>query len=237
MNIEKTLKDLASDRYINCYNLDEYKALPLEQRSRKVWWWFSPWFQLPRGVEMDLEAKFTNWDKCHAWLREQGYLQWLIRFGVPELWGAGKGYWYYPIYHKVNPIYWHLRGYIKDQHPYVRAAVPRRWTAADYLMEELLFAIVREYVELSGADLNEQMTLSEWRTEEDVTFAKECMEVYAWAKTGRATMEKQIEESYPELGDKTEGRYDELHKLEAQLKTTNDKWLAWIVAHREWLYT
>ena len=91
-NLMKSLEDTKNLHGV--YSFDDYHKLSESKRTRKVWWWFKPWYILPASLKMntfDIDSigkhkhkGIDDWSLCFNYLRKKYPIQYFLREGFKD---------------------------------------------------------------------------------------------------------------------------------------------------------
>jgi len=230
-NPRKYLKDVHTFR--------EYENMHRCDRETYVPYWITPWYKLPRGLKMTMEEfndkENSEWGKLDRFLRKNYPLQFFLREGYREM----------LLYRAILSFKWDLEGFYDDikywlfpRRPLLKNAVPNQWMDLDGIYTQVLYAGILEFVE-NEKGLERVLWEDDIPNTKNVAAKKMIEEIYEWAKTGRAELQKEISQSYPPMGCKLPYKeaYGKLDKLEKKLEAQDTRYLTWIVTNRELLWT
>lgn len=140
--------------------------------------------------------------------------------------------------HKVYDKWVELREWINPRNSWATNVIPNRWSDKTYLIPEFLFAAIIHFIEGEKA-----LETTVWAIKKEI----EVMEVYDWAKTGRAAFREKIEKAYPASIQYTtiagldkrgyKELYGKVERLEAEMEKIETKHLVWIVKNRANLWS
>jgi len=147
-----------------------------------------------------------------------------------------------------NEKWYNIKCWFNPKTKWIRKAVDNGWHDLDYCYTQLMFAGIINYVE--GEKCFETIM---WVTPQEKKHKKKIEEIYKWAKTGRAELQKKIKAAYPPLetpislpmryasaedNKKTyEELYGEVNRLEKLLYDTDTAYMIWLVKNRNTLWT
>lgn len=102
------------------------------------------------------------------------------------------------------------------------------------MIPDVLYRILIDFVE--GEECFETTV---WDSDaKSVAAKKKIIEIYAWAKHGRAAKEAELNLSYPENSD---GEYDvvyaEVNRIEKEIENKDTEYLRWVTDNRGLLWT
>lgn len=201
---------------------DEYIKTPRSQRVRYGFWYSSAYIvggSIILGSKKERE-KLSNFQKTHFpiqyWFREVAY--WKVRI----LW--------------TNVSDW-VRYTLNPRQRWLTKQIPKSWADKTWLIPELNFAMVVDFVE--GEDA---LNVTDWdaSSEGHSQFEKELKDCYDYIKTRRPNLQKQHENSYPDEETMTGNYavdYAEHNRLEILLNKEDTKYLVWIVTNRDYFWT
>jgi hypothetical protein len=202
-------------------NADEYINLPRSQRVRHGFWYEYAYItggMVILGSEKE-RTKLKNFQKKHFpiqyWLREVAY--WKIRIAL-----SNTRDW---ISYTLNP-----------RQKWLTKQIPKSWADKTWLIPELNFAMVVDFVEGEQA-----LDVTDWdaSSEGHSQFAKELKECYDYIKVRRPKLQSQFENSYPDEETMTgeyEIDYAEHNRLEVLINKEDTKYLVWIVTNRDYFW-
>lgn len=221
-----TLKDKINDLWddvgyniLHCKsgaeNLEEHIKLPYNKRHKLGFWYTEPSFDF---------KDFRNQDD---YFRNKYPIQFYIRNKI--LFKMTKGY-------VGNWIYENISCRISPRQKWMTKDVPNTWTDKVWLIPHINFKMVTHFVEDEKCF---DFTDYEASGEPHIKFATELKECYDYIKNVRPSLEKQAENSFPELGVEGtyEEKYSEVNRLEKEIEDNDTKWLTWIVSNRNFFWT
>ena len=134
---------------------------------------------------------------------------------------------------KTRNFFFPQQRWIKDHIEY------HHWSDKTELIPSFLFGCIIHFVEEEKA-----FEIIDWSDNEKSIAAKnEIAECYNWAKTGRAALEKEIEEAYDEVDlNRNPSRtysetYRRVEELEAKLAEDDEKYMNLIIKNFGYLWT
>ena len=140
--------------------------------------------------------------------------------------------------HKVYHKWVELCEWINPRNSWATNVIPNHWSDKTYLIPEILFAAIIHFIEGEKA-----LETTVWAIRKEI----EVMEVYDWAKTGRAAFLEKIEKAYPVSDPYTtmsgldkqayKKLYAKVDGLEAEMEKIETKHLVWIVKNRASLWS
>lgn len=220
------------------HRFDDWVALPLDIRERKVKWWVTGWYIEPLGLEWlsgSLVREESEWGKFYAYTKMAYPIQSFLRQEV-----AG---WY--SYQKRNYIA--IENWIKDhirnpRRKLIKATFTRQWQDLPSIVVNFHLNCIVEYV-----DHEKCFEVIEWNHDPVSTEkAKQIKEIYDYAKTGREALQKKLEIAYSEVtprrisnGDMQtyEAMYKHVNAIEAEIELYDTKCCEWVVNNRAILWT
>ena len=257
--IDKLLRDLDNPlKYVPVHSREKYWALPEDRRTKKVWFWPGPWYIQISGLPMDIDSILDGDKKSEFDLFDEELAKtYPIQFYLRECWRKHKPVrWLEIELYSFNRMFrdfyykWIKRTF-KPFNKEIRAQIPtREWKDLRDMIPDVLYAMIIHYVEKdNGAEMTEidyskpdeygEREFLEKRNQERSMI----LQIYGWAKSGRAYTRKKIEEALDEAhknrkkGLTYEEQYGEMEKLEKYLVEKDTKYLTWIVENREILWT
>lgn len=214
-----------------------------EQKIKKVKLIFSA-----TDIENSLKTGFQDQDTP----------KWKLRWWRLTWWLDDNVWYYVPYNYKIKDFwYTQISARLWPRQRWLTKQIPRVWNDKVNLIPDLMYAMIVHYVE--GEKCFETIC---W--DENLDNAAMIREIYDWAKTGKAAHEQKIQDAYPPISEtkfvskpiefnkkgkptfyslerkNNEKTYEELYKevdrLEAELQKIDDKYLTWIVTHRQILW-
>lgn len=197
-------------------NMEDYLKLPYFKRHKWGFWYLTPAF---------------NFETCRnndAYFKKQYPIQYFIRKKILSnlTYRSITQWWYTNVSSRINP-----------RQKWLMDGVPNTWSDKVWLIPHINFKMVVHFIE---AEKCFEYTDYENSGELHVKFASELKECYKYIKIDRPSLEKQVENAYPndELKNMTyEERYAEVNRLEKLIEENDTKWLTWIVINRNFLWT
>lgn len=205
--------------------LEKYLKLPLEQRERFAWWWpFGKWYISPYCMEWE------EWDGFKAYVKEHYPLQYWIRYNV--------SYHCYSLPRNLRELKYKIKHKFRTPRKEMRNLVfPAEYQDLQTHIVNFHIQCVIEYVEREKCF---EMLSWDWN-EEVKRSGAELREAYDYCKTGRAVLEKELQEAWDRVPFKDKRPYEETYKevneKEAQIKERDTKLCKWVVDNREILWT
>jgi len=203
-------------------NADEYINMPRSQRVRYGFWYDTAYIvgdSIILGPKKERE-KIENFQKANFpiqyWLREVAY--WKIRI----------------LYTNVSD--W-IRYTINPRQRWLTKQIPKSWADKTWLIPELNFAMVVNFVEGENA-----LNVTDWdaTSEAHSQFEKELKDCYDYIKVRRPELQRQYDNSYPNEETSTGDYavdYAEHNRLEVLINKEDTKYLVWIVTNRDYFWT
>lgn len=226
------------------YSAQTYFDLPIDQRTREVWYWPAPWYKLPSAL------RFEEWDKLYRKLKQEFPVQYYIRQGW---WDKD---WHYSICRFYQSIKDFCRKWIyrtfKPLNTEIRATIPtREWHDKVTIIRDVLFAIVVDFVEKEGGAQIIETPPDVSETERDAIISQNIrnqhiLNIYDWIKTERPKLEIKLSNAYPKFVNwdaftSSNKSYDELYgevnKIDKLIEETDANHLKWIVENRGYFWT
>jgi hemerythrin len=163
-----------------------------------------------------------------------GIRDWLLCFAPKPISYIGNLYdWIFPRYRetlldKVGLFFKPRQRWIKNHIEY------NHWCDKVELIPKFLFGCVIHYVDEEKCF--ERINFD--ATPEHKKFAKELKKCYEYAKNGRDELEKKTDEAYPEFSNtgSYEEMYGEVHRLEAEIRKLDKRYMTWIVANKDFMW-
>lgn len=158
----------------------------------------------------------------------------------------------------MNKYFWNqkwseVKAYFNPRQKWLTKVIPNTWADKTWLVPNLLFAILIDFVEeekgLSQLDINwdeERAFVSDEYIKEVMTSYGELKEAYEYLKNEREALKEAHANSYPEIVMTDKGMttkepfeiaYAENNRIEAELKEKDMKTMMTIVKHYEILWT
>ena len=237
--LEKILRDSENPRkYVRVNSFDDYLNLPLNKRYK---WGF--WYLLPDSLPTRMfngGNKIGTWEDFNEYMQIWHPLQFFIRHTFPRL--------FRPIKWKLKDYKWKIYYIFKPQHRELTRAIGRDWRDLTDIIPDILFACVKSYVEgeLNGKiphhDLEETKGFERSNLRAWNKFYRKLEDCYFYIEVEKPRLEKLLSESYKKVA--TDDRnlsyketYKESIKIEKELRFNDNKWLYWIVANRDMLWS
>ena len=204
------------------HTLSEYFALDVSRRERKVWYWPTKWYIEPYALQME------EWDKFHAHIQKEYPIQYFIRDVLLLKFITLK--------RKLRE----LKSWIKYRvnHPrkqIIKSVFIPEYQDLDSIIVKFCLACIVEYVEKEKCF--EHIV---WDSDDNrATDANTIKEIYTYAKCTRPLLLQEIQMLWKSLPDKVSDmkEYDPINLKEQEVKDLDTKWCAWVVTHRDRLWT
>jgi hypothetical protein len=155
--------------------------------------------------------------------------KWPVQYYFRETLGLSvfriKDWWYNKVSARLRP-----------RQKWLTDAVPKTWSDKTWLIPEINFLMVVDFVDGEKCFENTEYSGSEV-TEK---FAKELKECYNYIKKERPSLQKDLENSYPDEDTSTgnyKKDYAEVNRIEKLLDQKDTKYLTWIVVNRDRMWT
>lgn len=145
--------------------------------------------------------------------------------------------------YKIQDKWYAVQCWFNPRNRWATDVIPNKWADKTNLIPTLLFAAVIDFV-----DGEKALETIVWAKKDE----KQILEVYHWAKTGRAEFQAKIDAAYPKsdflFPHHREGGvdggaksyvelYGEVNRLEVEFEKIDTKHLTWIVKNRQLLWT
>ena len=239
--LEKLIKNLANPcKYVQISSLDEYFKLPVSQRTK----WFNLYYlepsALPSKMFQNDDDKSGTWEDFHKWAKAHYPIQFYFRETFPT--------YFYPVKWKWNDFRWKIYYIFRPQHPNLHKLIGRGYVDSTYLIPNLLFQIVIDFVEieregkieLQKVEENEELErplIENWNK-----FYGELQNCYDYVKFKRAKLNEQLDAALSIAAkDRSNKDYDikyaDMIRIENEIKENDDKWLNFITDNRESFWT
>jgi hypothetical protein len=177
------------------------------------------------------KIKSTGCSCCHSIEKDESLATALCEWWKYEAWPRVP----FKIREAIDSIYF----WLFPQNKWATRCIPNRWADKDWLIEKLIFAAIIDYVEVEkGID---RVVFSSEHEEK-------IMEAYHWAKTGRASMKEQIDQTWPNITSEnllansllTKEEYQkcfaQVHELKRQYAMIEEAHLRWLFENRKLLF-
>jgi hypothetical protein len=237
--LDKILDDYKSSKYIDVKSILDYKALPVEKRSGRVWYWPAPWYKLPRSLPVenfqDLVGPRGSWGELDRFLADEFPIQYFLRDGYRN----NKLYWFFRrIGWKTRDVKYWIKYFLFPCRPELLKAIPKnQYFDLPEVMREFLFACVISLVEgeyegkiphhsLKNVHKMEKPMLIKWNE-----FYDELKKCYKYITIERKELVKNLDLELTACSKlKSDKKYLKYWKMEKQLDQLDKKWLKWVVA-------
>lgn len=207
--------------YLYVPSADAYMALPWSKRSVWLFWYKNP---LITGGTHILGGKKDR-EALDNFIQGNHPLQYYIR---------KKGF---HLKCKLIELKDWIRYTINPRQKWLTKKIPKHWSDKTYLIPELNFAMVVDFIEGEKAlDVTDWVASSEGADQ----FSKELVDCYEYIKRRRPKIQEDLDNSYPDEDTMTGDYftdYAELNKLEILLNKEDTKYLTWIVVNRDYFWT
>ena len=169
-----------------------------------------------------------------------GVREWLTYFAPKPISYIGNLYnWMFPKYRET--FLDRMSFFFKPRQRWIKKHIEyNRWCDKVELIPNFLFGCVIHYVEKEQCF--ERINWDD--SPEHKKFANGLKKCYEYAKNGRADLEKQVDEAYPEFSNLKEEpdlrsyqeKYAEVHRLEAEISKLDKRYMTWIVANKDFMW-
>ena len=205
-------------------NLQEYLALPLEQRERRVYWWPFKWYIEPFSLEVG------GWEWYDAYIETHYPVQFFLRDTLY--------FFFYRWRRRYRDLKWKIKHRIKNPRKEMRDKVfPPEYRDLQEHIVEFHVQCVIEFVEREKCFEN---TDYDWCPEYQ-RFAAELREAYDYCKNGRTLLKNKLEEAWNRFDHQSDATfevvYKEVNEQEAWNKECDTKLCKWVIENRESLWT
>jgi len=200
----------------------QFLALPASLREHRVWYWPTKWYNEPYALEMG------EWDKLRAYTQKEYPIQSFIRNDLDI--------YFIRLKHKLRELQSWLK--YRINHPrkqIIKNVFIPEYQDLDSIIVKFCLECIVEYVE--NEKCFEHIV---WDSDEDrATDAHMIKEIYTYAKCTRPLLLQEIQMLWKSLPDKVSDmkEYDPINLKEQELKDLDTKWCAWVVTHRDRLWT
>jgi hypothetical protein len=220
-------------------NLAKYKSMPLAERSRRVWFWATPWYKLPMALPFKRNEP-SQWDECDKFLKEQFPIQYVVRNLREYTPFKQFARWKYKFDMELG---YKIKCFFRPRNSDLRKCIPRTWKSEDEIIQDVLETIfLRFYLphkceDWKNFEISDNKELND-ANKKWAELAVEADNIYAWINEGRAAHQKLIDIAWEAVSlDEVEGetylsKYGEVDKLEKIFDERNMEILNWIVKNR-----
>ena len=200
----------------------QFLALPASLREHRVWYWPTKWYEEPYALEMG------EWDKFRAYIQKEYPVQSFIRNDVDIH------------FMRLNRKLRELKSWIKYRinHPrkqIIKSVFIPEYQDLDSIIVKFCLECIVEYVEKEKCF--EHIV---WDSDDNrATDANTIKEIYTYAKCTRPLLLQEIQMLWKSLPDKVSDmkEYDPINLKEKEVEDLDTKWCAWVVTHRDRLWT
>ena len=200
----------------------QFLALPASLREHRVWYWPTKWYDEPYALEMG------EWDIFRAYTQKEYPVQSFIRNDLDIH------------FLKLKRKLRELKSWIKYRinHPrkqIIKSVFIPEYQDLDSIIVKFCLACIVEYVEKEKCF--EHIV---WDSDEDRAIdAHMIKEIYTYAKCTRPLLLQEIQMLWKSLPDKVSDmkEYELINLKEKELEDLDTKWCAWVVTHRDRLWT
>ena len=211
-----------SPRTENMFTVAHFLALPASLREHRVWYWPTKWYEEPYALEMG------EWDKFRAYTQKEYPVQSFIRNDVDIH------------FMRLNRKLRELKSWIKYRinHPrkqIIKSVFIPEYQDLDSIIVKFCLECIVEYVEKEKCF--EHIV---WDSDDNrATDANTIKEIYTYAKCTRPLLLQEIQMLWKSLPDKVSDmkEYDPINLKEKEVEDLDTKWCAWVVTHRDRLWT
>lgn len=222
---KKLLKSIREvERLPNVHTADDYKKLPIELRSKKVWWWLTPWFIMPGAMRMDLSELKDGlgkkqhegngeFAKCYAFLKKEFPLQYFLREGIQD---SKIAWWLRMKKMKIEELwYTHVDCFFKPRQKWLTDVIGKTYRDKPELIRDVMYAFIINLVEEEKFIEHWEWGMKpypEWDEEHKKHYMEEqakrlqlkidIEEIYDWAKYGRDQRDKDSMEALAGADDR-----------------------------------
>lgn len=200
----------------------QFLALPASLREHRVWYWPTKWYDEPYALEMG------EWDIFRAYTQKEYPVQSFIRNDLDIH------------FLKLKRKLRELKSWIKYRinHPrkqIIKSVFIPEYQDLDSIIVKFCLACIVEYVEKEKCF--EHIV---WDSDEDRAIdAHMIKEIYTYAKCTRPLLLQEIQMLWKSLPDKVSDmkEYELINLKEKEVEDLDTKWCAWVVTHRDRLWT
>ena len=200
----------------------QFLALPASLREHRVWYWPTKWYDEPYALEMG------EWDIFRAYTQKEYPVQSFIRNDLDIH------------FLKLKRKLRELKSWIKYRinHPrkqIIKSVFIPEYQDLDSIIVKFCLACIVEYVEKEKCF--EHIV---WDSDEDRAIdAHMIKEIYTYAKCTRPLLLQEIQMLWKSLPDKISDmkEYELINLKEKEVEDLDTKWCAWVVTHRDRLWT
>ena len=213
------------------HTLEGYLALPLNQKERRVWFWPFKWYIEPYALERgkDTFGFLSGWYKFEAYTKKKYPVQSFIRNKIHIGFLVLQRRW-------LDVKCWVKNRIRNPRKEMIKNVFPPDYRDLDSLIVSFCLECVVEYVDRERCFDN-----IVWDgDEEHIQRARMIKEIYAYAKTGRKALLKEVEDTWTDFEyDKAKGitQYDSIYIKEQELTDIDTKYCTWVVSNRDGLWT
>ena len=218
------------------HTFDQYVALPLAERHRRVCYWLTPWYKLPYSMLWTFPQS-SEFDKLDAFLKQNYPVQFRVRNILENI----SHYFCYS-FRPLSRVKTFYHNWIIGQRNEMRKAVfTRNYQDIDSMVLEFHRQCLIEFVDREKAFENNDYT----RTRQDRVFASALREHYDYATRGRAKLQEQMDAELAKVStnmteitaDKLSNLYKDYNALEKKLIDQDTKMCNWVVKNRYRLWS
>jgi hypothetical protein len=223
-----------------------YFKIPLEQRTRKVWFWPAPWYKPVLALEWTFNHLFegtdSEFDKYYSQLKKEFPIQARIReYEQYKIWLVWRTF----VHNYKDKVYYPARSIFKPENRHLAKVIPRQYKSQTLIVEEILIAAFLSYCEDGYVTARINYEDDPNADEETNKFFREQVaankKIYDYIKVERVELKNQLEKAWEAvpLRGATEGeifkKYDAVDKIEKEIGKRDTEALVYIIKNREQL--
>ena len=232
-------KHLDHSKSAKTINLEEYKKMPLTERSRRVWFWPTAWYKLPQGLPFSRKEP-SQWDLCDNFLKKEFALQYIVR-NLDEYTPFKQFFqWKYKFDMETGHT---IRCFFRPRNSDLRACIPRTWKSEDVIIRDVLETIFLRFYLPHKCENWKNFEISDSKELNDANqkwaeLAVQADGIHYWITEGRALQRNRIDAAWDKVSlDEVGGetyvfKYEEVDILEKALDMRDTEVLNWIVKNR-----
>jgi hypothetical protein len=207
-----------------------WSEITLKNRERRVWFWPFKWYLSPYAFVWSEDDIISEWDKFHNYVSREYPIQHFIRnILIPYFYLMSR------YYHNIKT--W-VKCLIRNPRKEMRNKVfPRRRNDLGTIIVDFCLETIIEYVDRERCFDN-----IVWDgDEEHIQRAQMIKEIYAYAKTGRKVLLKNIDNAYSNVSSAKglgyKRKYAEVSRAEKDLNDADTKYCRFVIENRDHLWT
>jgi hypothetical protein len=220
-------------KYVKARSIEEYFALPKNQRQKWGFWYLKP-LALPWDGLHDNESK-NGWSEFSRQIRKQYPIQGFFRE------------WFFdydnPVYSfimvkkmQLNDFWYGVKCFFKPSHPIIRKALPKKWCDITSLLIDVNLAMIEQfYIEASESFID-------WESDDKhINFYSELKKANKYIKETRPKLLKRIDRGYEFAQNNKDldynAKYSTVNYTEKFIDSFDKKYIKWAIDNKDFFWT